>query len=106
MYVMVSLHSSDVSWPGMGPMTGTVSSKSWNAWLMSHPRWLALGTWMSWSVQLLNNTYTARDDTSMRGVASTVSPSFRQVLEGWKKLQVQVQVQVELYCHSTTCVDI
>ncbi len=27
MNVMVSLHSSDVSWAGMGPMTGTVSSK-------------------------------------------------------------------------------
>ncbi len=34
MNVMVSLHSSDVSWAGMGPMTGTVSSKSWNAWLI------------------------------------------------------------------------
>ncbi len=30
--------SADISWAGMGPMTGTVSSKSWNAWLMSHPR--------------------------------------------------------------------
>ncbi len=38
MNVMVSLDSSDVSWAGMGPMTGTVSSKSWNAWLMSQPR--------------------------------------------------------------------
>ncbi len=46
---------------------------------------IGFGTWMSWAVQLLNNTYTARDDTSMRGVASRVSPSFRQVLEGWKK---------------------
>ncbi len=27
----VSLYSSDASWAGMGPMTGTVSSKSWNA---------------------------------------------------------------------------
>ncbi len=38
MNIMVSLQSSDVSWDGMGPMMGTVSSKSWNAWLMSHPR--------------------------------------------------------------------
>ncbi len=45
--VSVSLYSSDISWAGMGPMTGTVSSKSWNAWLMSYPRLLALGTWMS-----------------------------------------------------------
>ncbi len=69
----------------MGPMTGNLISKSWNALLMSHPMGLALGTWMSWAIQLLNNTYTAQDDTSMRGVASRVSPSFRQVLEGWKK---------------------
>ncbi len=50
MNVMVSLHSSDVSWAGIGPMTGTVSSKSWNAWLMGHPRRLALGMWMSWTM--------------------------------------------------------
>ncbi len=40
---------------------------------------------MSWVIQLLNNTYAARDGTSMRGVASRVSPSFGQILEGWKK---------------------
>ncbi len=40
---------------------------------------------MSWVIQLLNNTYAARDGTSMRGVASRVSPSFGQVLEAWKK---------------------
>ncbi len=36
--VMVSSYSSDISCAGIGPMTGTISSKSWNAWLMSHPR--------------------------------------------------------------------
>ncbi len=92
MNVIVSLYPSDISWAGIGPMTGTISSKSWNAWLMSHPRWLAFGTWMSWAIQLLNNTYIARDDTSMRGVASRVSPSFRQVLEGWKKLSLLLRV--------------
>ncbi len=74
------------------PMTGIVSSKSWNAWLMSHPRELALGMWIYFAVQLLNNTYTARDDTSMRGVASRASPSFRQVLEGWKKPSLVLRV--------------
>ncbi len=49
-------------------------------------------TWMSWAILLLNNTYTAQDDTSMRGVASRVSPSFRQVLEGWKKPSVLLGV--------------
>ncbi len=47
---------------------------------------------MYWAVQLLNNTYTARDDTSMRGVAYSVSPSFRQVLEGWKKPSLLLRV--------------
>ncbi len=47
---------------------------------------------MSWAIQLLNNTYTARDDTSIRGVASRVSLSFRQVLEGWKKLSLLLRV--------------
>ncbi len=47
---------------------------------------------MSWAVQFFNNTYTARDDTSMRGVASRVSPSFRQVLEGWKKPNLLLKV--------------
>ncbi len=36
--------------------------------------------------------HTARDDTSMRGVASRVSPSFRQVLEGWKKPSLLLKV--------------
>ncbi len=47
---------------------------------------------MYWAVQLLNKTYTARDDTSMRGVAYSVSPSFRQVLEGWKKPSLLLRV--------------
>ncbi len=38
------------------------------------------------------HTYTARDDTSMRGVASRVSPSFRQVMEGWKKLSLLLRL--------------
>ncbi len=36
--VTVSSYSFDISWAGVGPMTGTVSSKSWNAWLMSQHR--------------------------------------------------------------------
>ncbi len=88
----VPSYSSDISWAGMGLKIGTISSKSWNPWLMSHPELLALGTWMSWAIQLLNNTYTARDDTSMRGVASRVSPSFRQVLEGWKKPSLLLRI--------------
>ncbi len=87
-----SSYSSDISWAGMRPTIGTVSSKSWNAWLMSHTRLLALGVRMSWAVQLLNNTYRAQDDTSMRGVASRVRPSFRSILEGWKKLSLLLRV--------------
>ncbi len=41
---------------------------------------------------VVNNTYTAQDDTSMKGVASRVSLSIRQVLEGWKKLSVLLRV--------------
>ncbi len=76
----------------------------WGLWqvtlvqIYGTPGWWAIpGDWL-WergclgAVQLLNNTYTARDDTSMRGVASRVSPSFRQVLEGWKKPSLLLRV--------------
>ncbi len=38
------------------------------------------------------DTYKARDNTSIRGVASRVNPSFRQVLEGWKKPSLLLRV--------------
>ncbi len=61
MNVMVSLHSSDVSWAGMGPMTGTVSSKSWNAWVDEPSQVTGFG-----NVDVLGHTVVEQHIHSMR----------------------------------------
>ncbi len=89
---IVSLYPSDISWVGMGPMTGTISFKVMEC-LVDEPSQVAGfgNVGLSWAIQLLNNTYIARDDTSMRGVASRVSPSFRQVSGRLEEAQLTVE---------------